>query len=98
MCPSESLETLSGHLPAYVRLPRKGDREFYTGLSTTALNRLVLPSKENNFKPPVISKLVLIGRNQSGGTRLVNLQLLLRYIESQQTAASANEKQLHETR
>jgi hypothetical protein len=83
---TEPLPTLSDKerpLPTYIRLPKKGRREFYTGLPLTTLYRLVMPSEENNFKPPVESKLIFIGPNQRSGSRLVNLRSLLDYIERQ---------------
>jgi hypothetical protein len=72
-------------LPIYVRFPRKGEREYYTGLSLSGLYRLVMPCKENNFEPPVKSKVINFrgDKKQRKGSRFINLRSLLRYIEQQ---------------
>jgi hypothetical protein len=55
--------------PEYIRLPAHGRIEPYSGLNRTALERLVIPKAENNYEPPVQSKLF----NPSGGKRWVRL-------------------------
>jgi hypothetical protein len=55
--------------PEYIRLPASGEVEPYSGLNRSALERLILPGKVNNYDPPVQSKLF----NPSGGKRLVRL-------------------------
>lgn len=68
-------------LPIYIRLPKSGTRCHYTGLSRSALNSLILPSKENGFRPPVKS----ISDKKKGavrGVRLILLESLLAYLEA----------------
>ena len=66
--------------PEYIRLPASGADEAYTGLNRSAPKRLVQPREENNFNPPVQSKLF----NPAGGKRWVRLVLyrsLLEYLD-----------------
>jgi hypothetical protein len=44
-------------VPEYVRLPASGQIEPYTGLNRSALHRLILPCQENDYEPPVQSRL-----------------------------------------
>ena len=39
----------------FIRLPKSGKRCPVTGLSRSAINLLVLPCKQNDFRPPVRS-------------------------------------------
>jgi len=41
--------------PIYIRLPARKARCAYTGLSRSGLADLCVPSKNNNFRPPVKS-------------------------------------------
>ena len=65
--------------PEFVRLPKSGTRCPYTGLSRSKMNQLVLPCKENDFKPPVQSK-VLRKRGTIRGTRLIVFDSLMNYL------------------
>jgi hypothetical protein len=67
--------------PVTIRLPRQGDRCPWTGLSRSALNDLVLPSKRNKFSPPVKSNLLKTKEN-STGIRLIDFQSLKAYLLS----------------
>lgn len=67
--------------PVTIRLPRQGDRCPWTGLSRSALNDLVLPSKRNKFSPPVKSNLLKTKEN-STGIRLIDFQSLKSYLLS----------------
>jgi len=69
-------------LPIYIRLPKSGTREFYTGLKRTALYKLITPCTKNGFKPPVKSIEVKLNRNATRGTRHILLQSLLDYMAS----------------
>jgi hypothetical protein len=65
--------------PEFVRLPKGGTRCPHTGLSRSKLNQLVLPCKENDFKPPVESKSVR-SRGTIRGTRLIVFDSLMEYL------------------
>ena len=66
--------------PEFLRLPKSGTRCPYTGLSRSKLNQLVLPCKENDYKPPVESK-VLRNRGTIRGTRLIVFDSLMNYLK-----------------
>jgi hypothetical protein len=76
--------------PEYVRLPPPGKLDPLCGLTRSYLNFLILPLKENDFRPPVRSS-VLRQPNAKTGVRLVNVASLLAYIKNQtdQPAARA---------
>jgi hypothetical protein len=65
--------------PEFVRLPKGGTRCPHTGLSRSKLNQLVLPCKENDYKPPVESKSVR-NRGSIRGTRLIVFDSLMEYL------------------
>lgn len=66
--------------PLYLRLPKAGRRCPYTGLSRSTINELILPTAENNFKPPVRS-LVLRKKGASRGCRLVSFESLTVFLD-----------------
>ena len=66
-------------LPEFLRLPRNGQRDAVASLSRSGLNGLVLPTKANNFKPPVKS-VVLRKPGAVRGTRLIVAQSLRDYL------------------
>lgn len=70
----------SPSLPEWIRLPRSGEKEFYTGLSRSALNALILRTKQNP-KPPVRS-ISLKDPHQVRGIRLIKLASLLAHLDS----------------
>ena len=75
----EAVRELTSVKPEFIRLPKSGTRCPYTGLSRSKLNQLVLPCKENDFKPPVESK-VLRKRGTIRGTRLIVFDSLMNYL------------------
>ena len=75
----EAVRELTTVKPEFVRLPKSGSRCPHTGLSRSKLNQLVLPCKENDFKPPVESK-VLRSRGTIRGTRLIVFDSLINYL------------------
>ena len=77
--PREGLGASTSVKPEFVRLPKGGTRCPHTGLSRSKLNQLVLPCKENDFKPPVESKSVR-SRGTIRGTRLIVFDSLMEYL------------------
>jgi hypothetical protein len=69
-------------VPEFIRLPKPGSREPFTGLSRSKLNQLILPSEENGHKPPVRA-VVLRKREAIRGVRLIFLDSLIAYIREQ---------------
>ena len=67
--------------PEFIRLPKPGTSDPWTGLSRSVLNQLVLPCKENDFRPPVRSS-TLRRRGTTKGVRLVDFQSLVNYINA----------------
>ncbi len=65
--------------PEFIRLPKPGTLCRWTGLSRSKLNELVLPSRLNEFRPPVRS-LSLRNRGQVKAVRLIVLDSLLAYL------------------
>jgi hypothetical protein len=63
----------------FLRLPPPGQKCPITGLTRGFLNLLVLPCKENDFKPPVRS-FSLRRKGRAKGVRLVDRADLVRYI------------------
>lgn len=68
--------------PEYLRLPRQGQKDPIFGLTRSYLNLLILPSKENDFQPPVRSSTLRHG-NAKSGVRLVNVASLKAYLSRQ---------------
>ena len=77
--PKQAVSELTSVKPEFIRLPKSGNRCPHTGLSRSKLNQLVLPCKENDFKPPVESK-VLRKRGTIRGTRLIVFDSLMEYL------------------
>ena len=75
----EAVRELTSVKPEFIRLPKSGTRCPHTGLSRSKMNQLVLPCKENDFKPPVESK-VLRNRGTIRGTRLIVFDSLMEYL------------------
>jgi len=67
--------------PEFVRLPHPGQQCYYTGMSRSALNALILPTTENMFKPPVRS-FVLRRRGAKTGIRLIDFDSLVSFIRA----------------
>jgi hypothetical protein len=70
--------------PEWCQLPKNGLRCQITGLSRSAINALILPTKANGFRPPVQSRSIKSHKLASRGVRLVNVASLLAYIEAQE--------------
>ena len=77
--PIQQVEASTSVKPEFVRLPKSGSRCPHTGLSRSKMNQLVLPCKENDFKPPVESKSVR-SRGTIRGTRLIVFDSLMEYL------------------
>jgi hypothetical protein len=68
-------------IPEFIRLPKSGSQEPFTGLSRAKLNELVLPTKKNGFKP-LVRSISLRKPGEKFGVRLVVLESLLSYLRS----------------
>ena len=77
--PIQAVSELISVKPGFVRLPKSGARCPYTGLSRSKMNQLVLPCKENDFKPPVESKSDR-KRGTIRGTRYIVFDSLIGYL------------------
>ncbi len=85
------LTTSTAIIPEWSQLPRSGQRDKTTGLSRACINSLILPTKANGFKPPVVSRSLKSHRLASRGIRLVNIASLLAYIQSQPSGFQTEE-------
>lgn len=65
----------------YCRLPRKGERCQFSGLSREALSNLIYPREVNNHKPPVESKSIALVKGQTRTTRLIDYRSLMEFID-----------------
>ncbi len=74
--------TASTIYPEWVRLPKSGHLDSWTGLTRSKLNELILPCPVNDHKPPVRS-IVLRRKGAEKGVRLIYLRSLLDYLEAQ---------------
>lgn len=77
-----SFATAQTVTPEYIRLPPSGEQELCFGLTRSYLNLLILPSKENDFRPPVRSS-VLRQLGSKTGVRLVNVASLRGHLHKQ---------------
>ena len=75
----QAVSELPSVKPEFVRLPKGGTRCPHTGLSRSKLNQLVLPCKENDYKPPVESKSVR-SRGTIRGARIIVFDSLINYL------------------
>lgn len=66
--------------PDYIRLPKPGARCAISGLSRTTLIELSVPSRCNDFRPPVESKHIKRAGAQRG-IRLISRESLLAYLK-----------------
>jgi hypothetical protein len=74
--------------PEFIRLPKPGTAEPYSGLKRSKLNELILPSEANGFKPPVRS-ICLRNRGQQKGVRLIVFDSLMGYLRSLENPEAA---------
>ena len=65
----------------YTRLPSTGTVEPISSLNRTALDKLVRPQPENDFNPPVRTK-ILRTKGARRGTVLIEVESLLAYLAS----------------
>jgi hypothetical protein len=67
--------------PEFIRLPKPGTSDPWTSLSRSTLNLLVLPCRENDYRPPVRS-CTLRKRGTTKGVRLIDFESLLDHINT----------------
>ncbi len=77
--------------PEYLRLPKPPLRCPVSGMSRSAINALILPTKANGFKPPVQSRVIKSHKHASRGTRLISRASLIAFIEAQSSGFQAEE-------
>lgn len=77
--------------PAFIRVPRSGERCCLTGLSRSGMLSLVLPSQANKLNPPVRSR-VLRQAGKNRGMRLVEVESLLAYLNALPSEGGENQK------
>ena len=65
--------------PVYIRLPKAGKRCPRTGLTRSALNNLILPTKQNRYNPPVASKSIR-QKGKVRGIRMILWESLKTYL------------------
>jgi hypothetical protein len=70
----------------FMRLPPSGQQDPIFGLKRSYLNLLILPCRENSFRPPVKS-IVLRRTRARKGIRLIEIASLRAYIRQQLDAA-----------
>lgn len=69
----------------FMRLPPPGQKDPVFGLTRSYLNMLILPCRENGFRPPVKS-FVLRRTRARKGVRLIEIQSLREFIRQQYEA------------
>jgi len=67
--------------PEFIGLPKPGTPCPYTSLGRSSLNILVLPCKENGYKP-LVKSINLRRPGTAKGRRLIHLASLLEYLHS----------------
>ena len=75
-----SVATSAATPAEFMRLPKPKARDPIFGFSRSYINTLVLPCKENGFRPPVRS-IVLRKRGAKTGVRLVDLASLRAFLD-----------------
>jgi len=83
-------EIAADKFPAFIRVPRSGSRCPVTNLTRTAIDKLTRPQPENDFKPPVRSR-ILKARGATRGVRLVETRSLLDHIASLPNGMEVND-------
>ena len=69
--------------PSWIRLPPRGGACPHTGLRRSLMEGLIMPSVLNDFRPPVVSRLVKTHPQNRHGVRLISLESLEAHIASQ---------------
>jgi len=80
--------------PEFIRLSKPGTLCPHSGLGRSKMNMLILPCPENDYKPPVASK-VLRQRGNVRGVRLIvydSLMSYLRGLDGPEVAVSEREE------
>jgi hypothetical protein len=77
----------------YMRLPPSGEHDPIFALKRSFLNSLILPCRENNWRPPVKS-IVLRRKRARKGVRLIEIASLRTYIKEQLEAAAREQEQV----
>ena len=80
-CPDNIPSGKASALPEFIRLPRSGAKDPITSLNRSALNALILPTRENGYKPPVLSVVLKSRKGATRGVRLINVRSLLDYLQ-----------------
>ena len=70
----------------FMRLPPPGQKDPVFGLTRSYLNMLILPCRENGFRPPVKS-FVLRRTRARKGVRLIEILSLRQYVRGQYEAS-----------
>jgi hypothetical protein len=70
--------------PIFIRLPAPKSRCPYTGLSRSALADLCVPSKANQFKPPVKSIAPKKHKHAKRAARLIDFESLVTWLKAQE--------------
>jgi hypothetical protein len=70
----------------FMRLPPPGEKDPVFGLTRAYLNLLILPCRENDFRPPIKS-FVLRRTRARKGVRLIEIASLRAYIREQFAAS-----------
>jgi hypothetical protein len=74
----------------WIRVPRPGSRCSVTQLSRSTIYQLITPCAANGFKPPVASHVVKASRYAKRGTRLIDRESLLAYIQASDGLSGSN--------
>jgi hypothetical protein len=76
--------------PIYIRLPARGSRCAYTGLSRSALEELCIPGPRNGNRPPVKSiALPKKHKHAKRQARLIVFASLMRFLHAQEQEQKA---------
>jgi hypothetical protein len=81
---------VSAAQPEFIRLPKSPDRCPFSGLTRAALNKLILSSSTNAFRPPVKSIVLKSSPRNSRGIRLIDYQSLKAYLHGQREQSSSS--------
>jgi len=76
-------ETPKPRHPVYLRLPREGVRCRYSDLPRSTLKDLCVPTRANDFRPPVKSISLKKSKHAKRGIRLIDYASLMKYLRSE---------------
>lgn len=77
-----------GDSERFIRLPPTKGRCQWSGLPRSTMNALILPTKGNNYRPPVASYVVKTSKNAKRGTRIISLSSLMAHIRAESNSVS----------